>query len=176
MPSPVLSEERGGHSYADGASYCKFDCGSYMGRLSAGRTNKRIDPFGLCPNNPKNTKGENKVKAVTAESLLNKDLKGFAIRRYVEIYRTDRDSNTGAKVESLGYLPDEDLAKAFSEIQKDSSDCKTKNVFLLTDGKAGLLLSGEPVKMLDVQEVTKQIKEAAMKEISPAKRKVLGLK
>jgi len=50
--SNVNPKEFGPHKYADhdGTSDCKYGCGCWMG---PSRSGGKVDPFGPCPNNPK---------------------------------------------------------------------------------------------------------------------------
>jgi hypothetical protein len=58
MPNGHGDKEYGKHKYSDGAgttSDCKYGCGCWMGPSRSGGPTG-LDPFGKCPNNPKNTK------------------------------------------------------------------------------------------------------------------------
>lgn len=55
MERKLLSEENGGHHYNEELYQfdCKFRCGCWKGHYQHGGPNN-LDPFGRCPNNPKN--------------------------------------------------------------------------------------------------------------------------
>jgi hypothetical protein len=57
MPNGHGPKEYGGHKYADHnrTSNCKHGCGCWMGPTRSGGPTG-LDPFGKCPNNPKDRK------------------------------------------------------------------------------------------------------------------------
>ena len=57
MPNGHGPKEYGGHQYADhdGTSVCKHGCRCWMGPARSGGPSG-LDPFGKCPNNPKDGK------------------------------------------------------------------------------------------------------------------------
>lgn len=106
-----------------------------------------------------------------AEALVGALLGGFEIKHYTEVYRTDVD---GVKTTSLGYFEDEDVAVAFADSQSGSAYLKAENVLLLTDGKQAFLI-GEAVQLMDDEQAALQVREAALKKLTPAERKLLRL-
>ncbi|MDO8495267.1 MAG: hypothetical protein Q7S32_01915 [bacterium] len=107
-----------------------------------------------------------------AEKLVGIDLTGFWVGEMTEVYRTDED---GRKVESLGFLHNEDVAKAFAEALNDSNYTKIGKAFVLTNGKEGFLV-GQPVILLNEREIEANVRIMIMGKLSPAQRKLLGLK
>lgn len=57
MPHESSRKEYGPHKYAehDGTSDCKYGCGCWMGPSRSGGPDG-LDPFGVCPGNPKDGK------------------------------------------------------------------------------------------------------------------------
>lgn len=172
--SAILSQSKGGHNYGrddSSTNDCLLGCGAWMGGCRSGAPDG-IDPFGKCPNNPKNKKEKGDVKVLTAKSLIGKKLDEFTIQEYTEVYKTDVEGR--GKEKSLGYFKDDGIAKAFAGNQIDSAWHKTVRVLLLTDGKVGFLL-GDSVKLLDDEKASLEIKQSALAKLSPEERKVLGI-
>ncbi len=113
-----------------------------------------------------------KNEASPLAKMVGKKLDGFTVQLYTEVYKTDVEGR--AKVKSLGYFKDESVAKAFVMHQTDAAWHETKPAFLLTDGQAAFLI-GEAVTLVDDERATLEIRNAALKKLSPAERKVLGL-
>jgi hypothetical protein len=104
--------------------------------------------------------------------MVGKNLEGFTIQQYTEVYKTDVDGRS--KTRSLGYFKDDSIAKCFAQNQTDAAYHETVQVYLLTDGKIGFLL-GEEVELVDDEKAALEVRYAALGKLSPAERKVLGV-
>lgn len=109
--------------------------------------------------------------SVIPHDLVGKSLDGFTVQEYTEVYMTDND---GRISKSLDHFKDESIAKAFAGHQPDAAWHKTRKVLLLTDGKVAFVL-GERVTLVDNEKMALEVKEAALKKLTPEERKVLGI-
>ncbi|MFH1393202.1 MAG: hypothetical protein ABIG73_02400 [Patescibacteria group bacterium] len=110
---------------------------------------------------------------ISLASLVGKDLKNFKIVVYTEVYKTNDD---GKRVKSIGCFIDENIAKAFAQNQTDSNWHRTREVLILTDGVNGFLLDkAEPVEIFGDEKAILEIKQKALRKLSPEEIKVLGL-
>lgn len=173
----VLSKKKGGHGYnLTGRSIhrhvnCPFACGCWVSSTQSHGPDG-VDPHGKCPKNPLNIEKEaGKMELVTAESMVGKNLAGFTIREYTEVFNVDDD---GRKTVAIGYFKSDTIAKAFVQNGPGATYRKTEKVLLLTNGNAAFLL-GESVKLMDDEKAALKIREAAMKKLSPEERKILKL-
>ena len=110
---------------------------------------------------------------VKITDLLGKDLAGFQVVKMTEAFDVNDD---GRKTKSIGYFIDHDIAKAFIGPRATNSHKDIKDVFVLTDGKVGLLINAnETVILVDDEAAMLEIRERAVAKLTPEERKVLGL-
>ncbi len=105
------------------------------------------------------------------EDLIGRDLKGFSIQEYTEVFRTNDE---GFKSSSIGFFKDDNIAKAFAQNQTDANWHKTEKAFILTDGKIGFLL-GKSVTLLDAEKAALEIRNSALNKLSAEERKLLKI-
>jgi hypothetical protein len=105
--------------------------------------------------------------------LVGNDLAGFQVVKMTEAFDVNDD---GRRTKSIGYFKDHDTAKAFIGPRATNSHKRVKDVFVLTDGKVGLVIdTNEVVNLIDDEAALLEIKEKAVAKLTPEERKVLGL-
>lgn len=118
------------------------------------------------------SQGGHVTDKVDINAVVGQDLSGFKVIIMTEVFKTDDD---GRRSRSLGYFKDVTIAKAFAGSQTDAPWHKTRDVYVLTDGKVGFLLNtSESVQILEDEKVLVQIREKALAKLTPAERKILG--
>ncbi len=112
------------------------------------------------------------VEPMDINVFVGQDLSSFKVIIMTEVFKVDGD---GRRSKSLGYFKDVTIAQAFAGSQTDAPWHKTRDVYVLTDGKVGFLLNtSESVQILEDEKVLVQIKEKALAKLTPAERKILG--
>lgn len=108
-----------------------------------------------------------------SNSIVGAELTGFKIAVMAEVFETNDD---GRKTKILGYFKDVDVAKGYIECQADSFRYGTETVYILTDGKVGILLASPiGINLLDDEEAKALIRETGKAKLTPTQRKVMGL-
>jgi hypothetical protein len=111
------------------------------------------------------------LHTLPAEGIANCDLKDFKIIRMLEISETNDDGNV---TKSLGLSAN--LDKEFAEAFTGGGHHRADEVFALTDGKIGYVISrGEATGVVTPEEVMAKIRANAAAKLSPVERKALGL-
>ena len=105
------------------------------------------------------------------EDLIGKNLDGFSVQIYTEVYRVDED---GRKTDSLGFFKNSTIAKAFAGGQVDAPWHRTEQEFILTNGEIGFLL-GDQVELLDDEKAALEIKEKALAKLTLEEVELLRL-
>lgn len=109
----------------------------------------------------------------TISKILGKDLAGFKVVMMTEAFDVNDD---GRKTKSIGYFKDRDSAKAFIGPRATNSHKRVEDVFVLTDGKVGLVVNNnENVTLIDDEAAMLEIRQKAVAKLTPEERKVLGL-
>lgn len=111
---------------------------------------------------------------MTIQELIGKNLSGFQIIKMAEVYRVDDD---GRKTKSLGFFRDPDIAEAYAGAQPDARWHKTEEAVVLTDGSVGYVLEEQdPANIFDDEMIASELKEQILDKLTPAERKLFGLK
>ncbi len=114
------------------------------------------------------------AKQSLLDSIANKSLQGWTVRRVVEVYAIDTD---GRYAKNLAWFASPDLAEAFKDQQPDSAFCRTDVCWALMDDelKQGIAFgdNSKNIKLMDEVEVRKGVRAKAMEKLTPAERKAL---
>jgi hypothetical protein len=106
------------------------------------------------------------------EQMVGMNLDGFTVQKCTEVYKIDDD---GTKTKSVGYFKDKEVAEAYAQNKVHAAWHKTKPVYLLTDGKIGVLM-GERVALIDDEAtIVVEVRDAILAKLTPAERKILGV-
>jgi hypothetical protein len=113
------------------------------------------------------------IKANSLEEMVGKELNGFTIQQYTEVYKVD---DGGTKTETVRYFKDHDLAEEFIRHQPDPGWYNTEHVFLLTYGEVGFLMGQSVTLVDDEDEVASTLRQKIFDALSPYARKLLAIR
>ena len=108
------SKEYGSHEYGDkGTSNCRYECKCWMGPARSGGP-IGLDPFGECPNNPKNGErlgGNDDYEIVVTRRIRALESQSYAGKQAIERLEEIRQTPKAKLLERVEFL-EEKLRKA----------------------------------------------------------------
>jgi hypothetical protein len=113
----------------------------------------------------RHSEGDDMAIIANPADLVGQDLSGFRVVEMTEII---------APVESLGFIEDEELAKAYAGTQ-EGIKCTTEKCLVLTNGNFAVLLTSREtrVKLLNIKKVIDKIIDKGLSKLTPIEQRII---